>query len=116
MWFFVCRLFFFSSRRRHTRCALVTGVQTCALPILRVVAGRVQMRTTQGYRPIDVLYRRVDDDFLDPLNFRPDSLLGVPGIWDVYRAGGITIANRSEERRVGKECVSTCRSRWSPYH
>src|SRR3546814_11044397 len=51
------------------------------------------MRTTQGYRPIDVLYRRVDDDYLDPLNFRPDSLLGVPGIWDVYRAGGIPIAN-----------------------
>src|SRR3546814_1156128 len=43
--------------------------------------------------PIDVLYRRVDDDFPDPLNFRPDSMLGVPGIWDVYRAGGITIAN-----------------------
>ena len=60
---------------------------------LRVVAGRIAMRTTQGYRPIDVLYRRVDDDYLDPLNFRPDSLLGVPGIWDVYRAGGITIAN-----------------------
>ena len=60
---------------------------------LRVVDGRVAMRTTQGYTPIDVLYRRVDDDFLDPLNFRPDSLLGVPGIWDVYRAGGITIAN-----------------------
>src|SRR3546814_15871153 len=51
------------------------------------------MRTTQGYRPIDVLYRRVDDDYLDPLNFRPDSLLGVPGLWDVYRAGGLTIAN-----------------------
>ncbi|WP_422060181.1 circularly permuted type 2 ATP-grasp protein [Sphingopyxis sp.] len=60
---------------------------------LRVVNGRVAMRTTQGYTPIDVLYRRVDDDFLDPLNFRPDSMLGVPGIWDVYRAGGITIAN-----------------------
>ena len=60
---------------------------------LRVVDGRIAMRTTQGYRAIDVLYRRVDDDFLDPLNFRPDSLLGVPGIWDVYRAGGITIAN-----------------------
>ena len=60
---------------------------------LRVVDGRVAMRTTQGYTPIDVLYRRVDDDFLDPLNFRTDSLLGVPGIWDVYRAGGITIAN-----------------------
>src|SRR3546814_15998233 len=60
---------------------------------LRVVAGRIAMRTTQGYRPIDVLYRRVDDDYLAPLNFRPDSLLGLPGIWDVYRAGGITIAN-----------------------
>ena len=51
------------------------------------------MRTTRGYKPIDVLYRRVDDDFLDPLNFNPDSALGVPGILDVYRAGGITIAN-----------------------
>ncbi|MFZ5701222.1 MULTISPECIES: circularly permuted type 2 ATP-grasp protein [Pseudomonadota] len=60
---------------------------------LRVVDGRVAMRTTQGYRAIDVLYRRVDDDFLDPLTFRPDSALGVPGIMDVYRAGGITIAN-----------------------
>ena len=60
---------------------------------LRVVDGRVCMRTTKGYKPIDVLYRRVDDDFLDPLNFNPDSALGVPGILDVYRAGGITIAN-----------------------
>ena len=51
------------------------------------------MRTTRGYQPIDVLYRRVDDDFLDPLNFNPESALGVPGIMDVYRAGGITIAN-----------------------
>lgn len=60
---------------------------------LRVADGRVAMRTTQGYQPIDVLYRRVDDDFLDPMNFRPESMLGVPGILDVYRAGGITIAN-----------------------
>ncbi|MEX0350968.1 MAG: circularly permuted type 2 ATP-grasp protein [Paracoccaceae bacterium] len=60
---------------------------------LRVVDGRVAMRTTQGYKPIDVLYRRVDDEFLDPLNFNPESQLGVPGIMDVYRAGGITIAN-----------------------
>ena len=60
---------------------------------LRVVEGRVAMRTTRGYTPIDVLYRRVDDDYLDPLNFNPDSYLGVPGIMDVYRAGGITIAN-----------------------
>ncbi|MCU0910627.1 MAG: circularly permuted type 2 ATP-grasp protein [Rhodobacteraceae bacterium] len=60
---------------------------------LRVVDGRIAMRTTKGYQPIDVLYRRVDDEFLDPLIFRPDSMLGVPGIFDVYRAGGITIAN-----------------------
>jgi uncharacterized circularly permuted ATP-grasp superfamily protein len=60
---------------------------------LRVVDGRVAMRTTQGYSPIDVLYRRVDDDFLDPLNFDPTSQLGVAGIMDVYRSGGITIAN-----------------------
>ncbi len=60
---------------------------------LRVVDGRVAMRTTGGYVPVDVLYRRVDDEFLDPLSFNPDSMLGVPGIMDVYRSGGITIAN-----------------------
>ncbi|WP_373087643.1 circularly permuted type 2 ATP-grasp protein [Sneathiella sp.] len=60
---------------------------------LRVVNGRIAMRTTRGYDPIDVLYRRVDDDYLDPLNFNPKSQLGVAGILDVYRAGGITIAN-----------------------
>jgi uncharacterized circularly permuted ATP-grasp superfamily protein len=69
------------------------GVELVEGHDLRVVDGRVAMRTTQGYEPIDVLYRRVDDDFLDPLNFRPDSMLGVAGIFDVYRAGGITIAN-----------------------
>src|SRR3546814_3570533 len=72
-------MFFFSSRRRHTRCALVTGVQTCALPIF-------QARLT--------------------------STLGkMLNLWFLAREN-----NRSEERRVGKECVSTCRSRWSPYH
>ena len=60
---------------------------------LRVIDGCIAMRTTRGYKTIDVLYRRVDDDYLDPLNFRPDSMLGVPGIMDVYRAGNITIAN-----------------------
>ena len=60
---------------------------------LRVVDGRVAMRTTRGFEPIDVLYRRVDDDYLDPLTFNPGSRLGVPGIMDIYRAGGITIAN-----------------------
>ena len=60
---------------------------------LRVVGGKVQMRTTGGFKPVDVLYRRVDDDFLDPLTFHPDSMLGAPGIMDVYRAGKITLAN-----------------------
>ncbi len=60
---------------------------------LRVVDGRIAMRTTRGYEPIDVLYRRVDDEFLDPLTFNPASVLGVPGIMDIYRAGRITIAN-----------------------
>ncbi|RMF09182.1 MAG: circularly permuted type 2 ATP-grasp protein, partial [Alphaproteobacteria bacterium] len=60
---------------------------------LKIEGARVAMRTTQGYRPIDVLYRRVDDAFLDPLNFNPASMLGVPGIMDIYRAGGISIAN-----------------------
>lgn len=60
---------------------------------LRVRDGRIAMRTTRGYKPIDVLYRRIDDDYLDPMNFKPESMLGVPGIMDVYRSGGITIAN-----------------------
>lgn len=60
---------------------------------LRVVDGKIAMRTTRGWRAVDVLYRRVDDDFLDPLTFNPDSMLGAAGIMDVYRAGGITIAN-----------------------
>ncbi|WP_343115616.1 circularly permuted type 2 ATP-grasp protein [Ostreiculturibacter nitratireducens] len=77
----------------HAFLADQMGVELVEGHDLRVVDGRVAMRTTRGYEPIDVLYRRVDDDFLDPLNFRPDSALGVPGIMDVYRAGGITIAN-----------------------
>ena len=60
---------------------------------LRVVDGRIAMRTTCGYQPIDVLYRRVDDEYLDPLTFNPTSVLGVSGIMDIYRAGGVTIAN-----------------------
>jgi uncharacterized circularly permuted ATP-grasp superfamily protein len=53
----------------------------------------VYMRTTQGPRRVDVIYRRIDDDFLDPLWFRPDSVLGVPGLMSVYQAGNVTLAN-----------------------
>jgi uncharacterized circularly permuted ATP-grasp superfamily protein len=51
------------------------------------------MRTTEGERRVDVVYRRVDDDFLDPLQFRPDSMLGCPGLLNAARAGNVTIAN-----------------------
>lgn len=69
------------------------GVELVEGSDLRVDNGKIAMRTTRGYRPVDVIYRRVDDEYLDPLNFNPDSMLGVPGIFDIYRAGGITIAN-----------------------
>ena len=77
----------------HAFLADQMGVELVEGHDLRVVDGHVAMRTTEGYKQIDVLYRRVDDDFLDPLTFRPDSALGVAGIMDVYRAGNITIAN-----------------------
>ena len=77
----------------HAFLADQMGVELVEGSDLKVVDGRIAMRTTRGYRPIDVLYRRVDDAFLDPLTFRPDSALGVAGIMDVYRAGRITIAN-----------------------
>ncbi|MDN2568159.1 circularly permuted type 2 ATP-grasp protein [Aquibium sp. A9E412] len=84
---------FNSAYFEHAFLADQMGVELVEGQDLRVVDGNVAMRTTQGYRKIDVLYRRVDDDFLDPLTFRPDSALGVAGIMDVYRAGRITIAN-----------------------
>lgn len=82
-----------SAYYEHSFLADQMGVELVEGSDLRVVDGKIAMRTTRGYKPIDVLYRRVDDDYLDPLNFNPDSMLGVPGIFDVYRAGGITIAN-----------------------
>ncbi len=57
------------------------GVELVEGSDLRVMDGKVKMRTTRGYEAIDVLYRRVDDDFLDPLTFRPDSALGIPASW-----------------------------------
>src|SRR3546814_5775539 len=100
-------VFFFSSRRRHTRCALVTGVQTCALPIFdtdeltdpqvpieRLLFRLFHERGVRVYQPQAVL---------DRCNCSRDK---IKGVLDGF--------SRSEERRVGKECVSTCRSRWSP--
>ena len=77
----------------HSFLANQIGVELVEGHDLRVVDGHIAMRTTEGYKVIDVLYRRVDDEYLDPLNFKPESMLGVPGIMHVYRAGNITIAN-----------------------
>ena len=82
-----------SAYYEHSFLADQMGVHLVEGSDLQVIDGRVAMRTTEGFQPIDVLYRRVDDAFLDPLTFRPDSVLGVAGIMDVYRAGNITIAN-----------------------
>src|SRR3546814_8413649 len=97
-------VFFFSSRRRHTRCALVTGVQTCALPILDGRVGQHGQRTH-----LRAVTRR---------RLASSTRAQVPSVPTRARAtlNPFSGRSRSEERRVGKECVSTCRSRWSPYH
>src|SRR3546814_1640368 len=101
--------FFFSSRRRHTRCALVTGVQTCALPICgpprsgrglcRIPLSRVEQRKPAHHQP-----------FHCPSAARP--VARPPHVPFLRSPCPIS----SEERRVGKECVRTCIYRWSPFH
>ncbi|MEH6836307.1 MULTISPECIES: circularly permuted type 2 ATP-grasp protein [Falsihalocynthiibacter] len=82
-----------SAYYEHSFLADQMGVELVEGHDLRVVDGHIAMRTTRGYKVIDVIYRRVDDEYLDPLTFNPNSMLGVPGIMDIYRAGNITIAN-----------------------
>jgi uncharacterized circularly permuted ATP-grasp superfamily protein len=77
----------------HCFLAQQMGVELVQGSDLLVTDGYVFMRTTSGFERVDVIYRRIDDDFLDPLNFRPDSTLGVPGLIDVYRAGRVALAN-----------------------
>src|SRR3546814_10730470 len=102
---------FFSIRRRHTRCALVTGVQTCALPICfqlekrgdvvaegRAIGQKIGAGVARVVRTLDDMNRVQPGDVLVADMTDPD--------WEP----------RSEARRVGNACVSTCRSRWSPYH
>src|SRR3546814_5222153 len=96
-------IFFFSSRRRHTSCALVTGVQTCALPIY----GRVSETEILDGATYSVHGQRETARFGNGVTLGRD--------YDPQTLR-VTRIRRSEERRVGKECVSTCRSRWSPYH
>src|SRR3546814_5688417 len=106
--------FCFSSRRRHTRCALVTGVQTCALPILHSEHGverwSYQMLWDKSVEVAKALIAcgvSKDSRVGVLMTNRPEYLAAV---------FGCGLAGRSEERRVGKEGVSTCRLGWSPYH
>src|SRR3546814_6918712 len=107
--------FFFSSRRRHTRCALVTGVQTCALPIYPHARTRQGSARQRRAAPVlsangsvharaHTLIRRKPQK--TPRSFATGTL----------RTRMTPQTPRSEERRVGKECVRTCRFRCSPYH
>src|SRR3546814_16147995 len=119
-------LFFFSSRRRHTRCALVTGVQTCALPIcfdygeggyqsdqcnvgFNEQQGTFQIEIKGLAEPKSKEAARICQQDLNEViaAFVQDKTAIERGLFD---------EERSEERRVGKEGVSKCRSRWSPYH
>jgi len=77
----------------HAFLAQQMGIELVEGQDLFVLDDALYMRTTRGPQRVDVVYRRVDDDFLDPLSFRPDSTLGVPGLLTVYRAGHVTIAN-----------------------
>src|SRR3546814_7594415 len=105
--------FVFASRRRHTRCALVTGVQTCALPILDALPDGDRL-CHGDYHPGNVIETAGGPVVID----WPAVTRGHP---DADYARTLLLLRlgeppSSEERRVGKECVSTCRSRWSPYH
>jgi uncharacterized circularly permuted ATP-grasp superfamily protein len=77
----------------HSYLALQMGIELVEGRDLVVADGYLQMKTTHGLKRVDVLYRRIDDRFLDPLAFNPDSMLGVPGMMDVYRSGRLAIAN-----------------------
>src|SRR3546814_5240054 len=103
-------MFFFSSRRRHTRCALVTGVQTCALPICEGWRSSdkteyFEGQTTGTFDRNEAWVTWTED------GRKERSKMDKEEFWLDTKEN-----RRSEERRVGNECVSTCRSRWSTYH
>src|SRR3546814_5790359 len=100
----VQRRFFFSSRRRHTRCALVTGVQTCTLPIWRIPSTDL------------IVYSSIEGIRLPSLSDVEQLIAAQHLIGPRDERQHQIIFSRSEERRVGQGWDSTCRSRWSPYN
>src|SRR3546814_1881173 len=110
---FLYDFFFFSSRRRHTICALVTGVQRVLFRSPQKRGVCTQVKTTTPKKPNSALRKiaRVK------LTNGAEVTAYIPGVGhNLQEHSVVLIRGRSEERRVGKECVSTCRSRWSPYH
>src|SRR3546814_14216750 len=99
--------FFFSSRRRHTRCALVTGSDVCSSDLVALARG-IDRGGDIAELPAALADRPIFERLGDACDVRKTATLGDPPEQPELP--------RSEERRVGKECVSTCRSRWSPYH
>src|SRR3546814_17295090 len=123
MWYVY--LFFFSSRRRHTRCALVTGVQTCALPISfagdRVAVEVVVQGAEVGvalHQPFGQLaHVQLQRGVVEVVLLGEQPPLALQRLAPlVLEIAHVDRRARSEERRVGKECVRTCKSRWSTYH
>ena len=84
---------FNSAYYEHSYLADLMGIELVEPGDLFVDEGKVWMRTTRGPERVDVIYRRIDDDFIDPLAFRADSMLGVPGLFDAYRAGNVTLCS-----------------------
>ncbi len=84
---------FNSAYFEHTTLARLMGIELVEGSDLVVDDHKVYMKTTRGLKQVDVIYRRVDDDFIDPLVFRSDSMLGVPGIYGAYRTGNVAIVN-----------------------
>ncbi len=84
---------FNSAYFEHTFLARLVGIELVEGRDLLVHKNVVCMRTTAGPKRVDVIYRRIDDDFIDPLAFRPDSVLGVPGLFNAYRSGQVALGN-----------------------
>jgi uncharacterized circularly permuted ATP-grasp superfamily protein len=82
-----------SAYYEHSFLAQQMGAQLAQGSDLTVIDEHVMLRTTRGFEKVDVIYRRIDDDFLDPLEFRKESLVGVPGIMECFRKGNVTLAN-----------------------
>src|SRR3546814_15923480 len=92
---------FNSAYFEHAFLAREMGVELVEGADLFVRDDHVYMRTTAGPKQVDVIYRRLDDDYLDPLSFNPDSMLGVPGLIAVYRLGKVVLAKAVGERKRG---------------